>query len=346
MTIKFWIKEIWLIVIISILTNIILQWIYIYYNNSIKNRKWDIEQNTTIATKNNNIVVTVINDARCLECNTAEAVAWLRQAPFLKNAKFDLKDFSDKGVSELITKKWIKTLPAILFNTNNIDNTMDKYLSKIDDNTYSLNIWAKFDPFAKRSNKWFLILNKEILSNIIKDSYVKWNKKAKITWLEYSDLECPYCAKQHNSTLEKNLFLKYDKNINKIFNHFPLDIHKNAQKWWELLECVSEQKETDWFYLTLDKSYAKYNNNNFSLDGLKEIVIKELWVNKSKLETCLNENKYSEKVKKQMEMWINLFNITWTPWNILINNETGEFQVFSGAYPQEYFEQTIDKMLK
>jgi len=341
---KAWLKNIWLIVLVSFITNIIIQWSYIYYTN-YSNTTGTIKTDTSM-NKKNDIVVTVINDARCLECNTAEAVAGLRQAPFLNNAKFELKDFSDEWVDDFIKSKGINVLPAILFNKNNIDADLEKYLTKIDDNTYSLSVWAQFDPFAKRSDKWFLLLDKSKLTDILKDSYIKWDKNAKITWLEYSDLECPFCAKQHNSSLEDNLFSKYDKTISKVFNHFPLDFHPNAQKWWELLECVAEQKKSEWFYAALDKSYEKYNNNNFSLEWLKDIVVKELWVNKSKLETCLNENKYSEKVKKQMETGMTLFKVTWTPWNVLINNETGEFQVFAGAYPQEYFEQTIDKMLK
>jgi hypothetical protein len=42
----------------------------------------------------------------------------------------------------------------------------------------------------------------------------------------------------------------------------------------------------------------------------------------------------------------NLFWITWTPWSILINNETLEYWVISWAYPKENFIKIIDKLLQ
>ena len=39
-----------------------------------------------------------------------------------------------------------------------------------------------------------------------------------------------------------------------------------------------------------------------------------------------------------------LFGVTGTPGNVLINNETGEYEVLSGAYPTASFEQIIDRL--
>jgi protein-disulfide isomerase len=41
-----------------------------------------------------------------------------------------------------------------------------------------------------------------------------------------------------------------------------------------------------------------------------------------------------------------LFGITWTPGNVLINNNTGEYDIISWAYPTASFETIIDKLLK
>jgi len=54
-----------------------------------------------------------------------------------------------------------------------------------------------------------LILDKKVLAEIKENSYLKGNKDAKITWLEYSDLECPFCAKLHNSGTPEELVKKY-----------------------------------------------------------------------------------------------------------------------------------------
>ena len=47
-----------------------------------------------------------------------------------------------------------------------------------------------------------------------------------------------------------------------------------------------------------------------------------------------------------MENGQRLFQITGTPGNILINNETGEYIKIPGAYPFEAFQQSIDTLLK
>jgi len=73
------------------------------------------------------------------------------------------------------------------------------------------------------------MLSLEKIQEVKAESYINGNKDAKITWLEYSDLECPYCAKLHNSGTPEELIEKYGDDLNIIFNHFPLSFHKNAQ---------------------------------------------------------------------------------------------------------------------
>lgn len=343
-----------LLIIIAVLAFFIWQKYNVIFwgKNEVVNNNTNTASNNTSWTVASNIIVKVIWDNRCsiTDCPTAQILDQLKKLPFLSWAKFEEFDFNDEWIKDFLKANNINALPAFLLNTKNVsDPEFVRYLQETPTWLYSLNIWAKFDPFAERSDKWFLLLSKDTkdkLSDILKDSYIKWEKNAKITWLEYSDIECPFCAKQRNSTLERDLFNKYGKQINNVFQHFPLPIHANSEKWWELLECIAEQKGAEGFFKAVEKSYRKYNNNNFSLEWLKDIAVKELWANKSKLTTCLDENKYSDKVKKQAEFWSSIFKITWTPWNVLINNETGEYQVIIWVNPKEKFEQAIDKLLE
>ncbi|USN57877.1 MAG: hypothetical protein H6767_06005 [Candidatus Peribacteria bacterium] len=47
----------------------------------------------------------------------------------------------------------------------------------------------------------------------------------------------------------------------------------------------------------------------------------------------------------QQKIGADTFGITGTPGNVLINNETGEYEVLSGAYPTASFEDVIDRLL-
>ena len=301
--------------------------------------------------------LTIYEDKRCTDCPTEEVITQLKQLPSTAWINIIRKDFSDVWVSDYLIKNQVKVLPLIVFSTNNFDVTKDpaqtgsdgqiipkvnEYLSQLPEWEYFLNIWASFNPFEKRSERWYKLLDKSILDNIKKDSYIKWNKDAKITWLEYSDLECPFCAKLHNSTTTDDLNKKYGNNLNIIFNHFPLEFHDNAQPWAEILECLWEQKWTDAFYSLIDKSYTDQTST-------KEYLIKEslvLWANETILNKCITDWKYTKKVKDQLTVWSTNFSVVGTPSSIIINNSTLEYEIIWWAYPTSTFEEIIDKLLK
>lgn len=51
-------------------------------------------------------------------------------------------------------------------------------------------------------------------------------ENAPITIVEFSDFECPYCAKRAPEV--KRIQAKFPNKVNVIFKHFPLSFHKNA----------------------------------------------------------------------------------------------------------------------
>jgi len=180
------------------------------------------------------------------------------------------------------------------------------------------------------------------LESIRANSIIDGNADAPITVLEYSDLECPFCAKFHNDGTPKAIQEKYGENLNIIFNHFPLDFHANALPAAQALECVREQ---GWdFYGLIDASFEKYSSNNFSLTGFYELAA-EYWADSALVQECVEADTYNELVNTQMTTGQNLFGVTGTPGNVVINNLTWEFEVVSGAYPAATFEAIIDKML-
>jgi protein-disulfide isomerase len=69
--------------------------------------------------------------------------------------------------------------------------------------------------------------------------YSKGEKEAAIKMVEFSDFECPYCARvlaALNSLLEK-----YSDQMYFEYRNFPLTGHPNAQKAAEAAECAGEQ---------------------------------------------------------------------------------------------------------
>lgn len=348
-------------IIFVLLLIIVVLWFFLWKNSfwwdSSSTGSWAKEEVSTSTWDYEKLSVTVIDDKRCTECQTDMLIEQLKLLPSVSWAEIVKKDFSDKWVSDYLKENSVTALPLIVFSTNNFDVSKDpeqkdqsgqptpkinQYLETLKDWSYFLQIWASYDPFKERSEKWYLLLDKTKLEEIKKNAYMKWEANAKITWLEYSDLECPYCAKLHTQWTPEELFKKYWKDLNKVFNHFPLSFHNNAETWAEVLECLAEQRWAEAFYSLITKAYTDWKSD-------KDYLIWEavtLWANKDTITKCITDKKYADKIKWQMDVWAQEFGITWTPGNVLINNATWEYKVISWAYPTTEFEKVIDDLLK
>jgi len=213
--------------------------------NSNKNFVENLDDNTFM----------VISDKRDLNNSSEKIISELKKIENIKNMNVEKYDFSDKLVKEYLEENEITALPLIVFTKADLDKWMNEFLVKLNDKAYSLNIGSTFNPFQELSEKWFKVIDLEILKQIKSSSYVDWDKNSKITWLEYSDVECPYCAKLHNSDVEPTLKAKYGDDLNIIFNHFPLWFHKKAIPWANILECVAEQWGDEGFYAILKYAF-------------------------------------------------------------------------------------------
>lgn len=340
-------KGSWLYVVIGILIALVLG----LAGFIVMEKMWVIQLNpgngTTVDTPNaKDVNITVYTDKRCTTCSTQEIITQMQQIPFLIGAKFETKDFSDAGVSEYLQKNNINALPAFVFNTNEFsDPQFTQLLMPIEEGAYIINsqvTGASFDPFAKRSEKWLLVLEKTVLDEIKKDSFIKGDVNARITWLEYSDLECPYCVKLHNSGTIEEIESKYGNALNRIFNHFPLDFHANAKPAALITECLAQQKWSEAFYALIHTSFKdETSTKSFLID---EAV--KLGADKANLEKCVDDKTFEAKIDAQTQRGQKTFGVSGTPGSILINNETGEYEFISGAYPTASFVEAIDKLLK
>jgi hypothetical protein len=134
----------------------------------------------------------------------------------------------------------------------------------------------------------------------------------------------------------------YKDSVNIYFNSFPLEFHKNAMPAARTIECLAEQKWADAFYSLIEKAFKDEKSDK---DYLVAESVK-LGANKANLEKCITDWKYDKKITEQQTFWTSTFGISGTPANILINNDTWEYEVLSGAVPFTAFQTTIDKLLK
>lgn len=75
---------------------------------------------------------------------------------------------------------------------------------------------------------------------VTKDDHQEGASNPKVTLIEYSDFQCPYC-KQFNTSVQQAL-AAYPDQLAVVFRHFPLEsIHPYAEQLAEGSECASAQ---------------------------------------------------------------------------------------------------------
>jgi protein-disulfide isomerase len=169
------------------------------------------------------------------------------------------------------------------------------------------------------------------LSAVTDADHIRGDKNAKVTLIEFSDFQCPYCGRIE-PTIEKVL-KDYSGKVRLVYRHFPLSFHENAQKAAEASECAGDQGK---FWEMHDKLYA--NQTALTLTDLKGYA-KELGLNTSNFDSCLDSSKYASKVAAQ-EAEGQASGVDGTPATFV--NGT----LISGAVPYEQFKAAIDAALK
>ncbi|MFA6215927.1 MAG: DsbA family protein [Patescibacteria group bacterium] len=169
------------------------------------------------------------------------------------------------------------------------------------------------------------------LSPVSASDYIRGDKNAKVTLIVISDFQCPYCQR-HEATLTQ-VMKDYSDKIRVVWRNFPLTtIHPYAQKAAEASECAGEQGK---FWEYHDKLFE--NQSALTVDNLKSYA-KDLGLNTSKFNDCLDSGKYTDLVNKEAQE-AQAAGVSGTP-GTFVND-----QLVKGAYPYETFKQLIDAEL-
>ncbi len=173
--------------------------------------------------------------------------------------------------------------------------------------------------------------------------HIRGNANARLTLVEYSDLECPFCKRFHPTM--QDLMKTYRDKIRWVYRHFPLSFHQNAEKEAEATECVSELGGNEKFWTYVDKIFEKTTSNGtgFAPDQLGPLAA-EVGVDQTAFQSCLDSGKYSQLVKDQIADGTT-GGISGTPSTFLID-ANGKSQLIVGAQPIDAFKTEIDKLLK
>ena len=166
----------------------------------------------------------------------------------------------------------------------------------------------------------------------VADAPFKGGSDAKVTIVEYSDFQCPFCSKA--SQIIAELEKKYGNKIKVAFKNFPLPFHSQARLAAEAAMCANEQN-VKYFWKMHDGMFA--DQTKLDHDNLIATA-KKAGVKEADFKACLDSGKFKAKVDADIAEGQKIM-IKSTP-TFFINGK-----LISGAQPVEVFSELIDEEL-
>lgn len=167
---------------------------------------------------------------------------------------------------------------------------------------------------------------------------------APVTIIEFTDYQCPFCARHFTQTYGqiKQNYIDTGK-VKYVSRDFPLSFHQFAQKASEAAECAEDQGKFWEMHDKLFETQAAWSGVADALPTFKQYAA-DLGLNTSTFDSCLDGGTHAQEVKDDMAAG-SASGIDGTP-GFWILGPDGQSQKISGAYPYETFAAAVDGMLQ
>jgi protein-disulfide isomerase len=171
----------------------------------------------------------------------------------------------------------------------------------------------------------------EVYKVAVGDAPVRGSKQPKVTVVEFSDFQCPYCSRAAATVTQ--VLKDYGNDIELAYRHNPLPFHNNAMPAALASEAARAQGK---FWEMHDKLFAgQANLDRPSLDKYAQ----EIGLNMSKFKESMDKEQGKDRIKRDMDDAAKL-GARGTP-NFFINGRN-----LRGAQPIDAFKGVIDEEIK
>ncbi|MGD9159686.1 MAG: thioredoxin domain-containing protein [Desulfobacteraceae bacterium] len=175
------------------------------------------------------------------------------------------------------------------------------------------------------------------------DNPAEGSDKAPLVLVEFSDYQCPFCAR-HTKETYPELYRKYIKTgkLRYVVMDKPLPMHDMADEAAEAAHCANEQGKFWEIHKKMMASPDKINDLNS--------IASSLGLDMKKFKSCMETKKYSNKVASNISL-SNKLNIFAAPGFVIASSDPGNPQkvkgidFIPGAMPFAHFQKEIDQAL-
>jgi protein-disulfide isomerase len=129
------------------------------------------------------------------------------------------------------------------------------------------------------------------------DDPAKGKATARVTLVEFSDFQCPYCARAVPAV--KEIESAYPNDVRVVWKHFPLSFHANAMPAALAAEAAREQGGAAKFWAMHDKLFA--NQASLSPDAYERYA-RELGLDVARFRRDMSDPKLKARVQDDMQL--------------------------------------------
>ena len=178
------------------------------------------------------------------------------------------------------------------------------------------------------------------------DDPVIGDPNAPISIIEFSDFQCPFCARFHIQTLPSILEEYVDQGkVKLIFRDFPIqNIHPNALPASVAAECANEQGKFKEMHDELFENQKEWSGvETANAVSLFSQYALEMGLEQEVFDSCLTNGKYIEEIRNDLNDG-RTYGVSGTPGFFIGNDQIGYVEL-KGAQPFESFKKVIDAQL-
>jgi len=164
----------------------------------------------------------------------------------------------------------------------------------------------------------------------------KGNPEAKVTIVEFSEYQCPFCARYVADAYQK-MWQAYGEDIYYIWYDFPLSFHQNAVPAAMAARCAGQQGQ---YWEMHDQLFTNQEAWSESLEPEAEFAAyaQQLGLNGGDFSACVEDKEIKSKIEADVKLGQQM-GVSGTP-AFFING-----QRLVGAQPFEAFKAVIDQEL-
>ncbi len=159
---------------------------------------------------------------------------------------------------------------------------------------------------------------------------------AEVTIIEFSDFDCPYCKRFHDTP--KSVVDSSNGRVNWVWKHFP--VHASARPLHVATECVSQQSNR-LFWIAAELIFNEDGSRGVKPHELGEM----LPIDQQTFEECLSSREAQVAVQEHYNFGQEA-GVTGTPATFVIHNGTNQVLQLKGAVPRNQVEAAIRQLIE